>query len=98
MNTATAQINDGTKVDRCDFEECDSCKCPNHGGTLRKIYRYGSTMSMETDLFTFYGCSCSVSISHDPVGTYPSVATYWDHFNGGIGKLNAMCAKAKYNF
>jgi hypothetical protein len=55
-------------------------------------------MSMETDLFTFFGCSCSVSISHDPVGTYPSVATYWDHFNGGIGKLNAMCAKAKYNF
>lgn len=94
MNTAT--LTDNARVDIADFEENDDAKCPCHGGKLRKIYRYGSTMTAETDLFTFYGCGCSVAIRHDPVGTYPSVATYHDHFASGVGRFHAMRAADKY--
>jgi hypothetical protein len=76
----------------------DSYRCPIHDGAYRKVYVYGSTMSTETEVVTFRGCCCAVSISHDPVGTYPSVARYHTSFNSaaGTGRLRALDAAAKY--
>ena len=96
MENTTTQLKDGDRVELHNFEECDETTCPRHGGKLRKIYRYGSSMSAETDLFTFYGCNCSVAIRHDPVGTYPSTATYYTTFADGVGRLHAKLAAAKY--
>ena len=79
-----------------DHDETDPC--PVHGGNLRKIYTYGSTMSGETDVCTFIGCRCAVSIKHDPVGTYPASVMYHDSFSAaeGRGRLHAMECAAKY--
>ncbi|MGA2068323.1 MAG: hypothetical protein ABSG86_25345 [Thermoguttaceae bacterium] len=80
------------------WSEDKAMRCPVHGGAFRKIYTYGSTMSAETDVVAFRGCGCAVSIAHDPVGTYPSVARYHRAFAGaaGLGRLRAMDAAAKY--
>lgn len=71
--------------------------CPVHGTPHRKIYTFGSTMTAETEVCTFRGCQCAVSISHDPVGTYPSIAKWNSSYSNaaGHGKLNAMMWAAK---
>lgn len=76
--------------------ENDTCPC--HGTPIKKSYTYGSTMSAETDVYVFSGCKCAVSVRHDPVGTYDSVAQYHDNFGdaAGTGKLHAMRAATKY--
>lgn len=73
-------------------------ECPVHGTEHRKTYTFGSTMSAETSVCTFTGCRCAMAVSHDPVGTYPSVAKYHDSYAGatGQGKLHAAMAAAKY--
>jgi hypothetical protein len=90
----TASIKDHAEI---EFNEHPHT-CPVHGTAHRKTYTYGSTMSAETDVVTFVGCGCAVSISHDPVGTYPSLARYHKTFAGaaGLGRLRAMDAAAKY--
>jgi hypothetical protein len=72
--------------------------CPVHGTPHRKIYTYGSTMTGETDVCTFRGCGCAVSIKHDPVGTYPASIMYHDNFDSasGRGRLHAQLCAAKY--
>ena len=90
MLTAT-EIKEMSEV---EFEDC----CPVHGGEVKKTYTFGSTMSAETDVHVFHGCKCAVSESHDPVGTYPSVARYHESYSNasGVGRLRAMDAAAKY--
>lgn len=75
----------------------DGDDCPKHGTPHRKVYTYGSTMSGETEVCTFRGCGCAVSISHDPVGG-PSSAQYHETFDhaAGRGRLHAMMMAAKY--
>ena len=73
-------------------------ECPIHGTPHRKMYTFGSTMTAETDVCTFQGCQCAVSISHDPCGTYPSVAKWNSSYANasGHGKLNAKLWAAKF--
>jgi hypothetical protein len=79
-----------------DFVEGDTC--PEHGTSHKKTYTFGSSMSAETNVCVFKGCRCAVAIQHDPVGTYPSVATLCDSYDSasGVGRLHAMQAAAKY--
>ena len=72
--------------------------CPAHNTPHRKIYTYGSTLSAETEVCTFRGCKCAVSVRHDPVGTYPAAANYHTTFGAaeGQGRLHAALATAKY--
>lgn len=79
-----------------DFDTGD--RCPVHNTPHRKVYTFGSTMTAETEVCTFFGCPCTVSISHDPVGTYPSVARYHTSYGSatGVGRLRAMEAAVKY--
>ena len=72
--------------------------CPVHGMPHRKVYTFGSTMSAETEVCTFAGCGCAVSIVHDPVGTYDSQARYHRTYAeaAGKGKLNAALWAAKF--
>lgn len=76
----------------------DDETCPRHGGPVRKCYTFGSTMSAETDVYTFHGCRCAVSVQHDPVGTYaPSVYIHDSYRDAaGTGTLASMMAAAKY--
>ncbi len=87
-------IPDCTIID--SHEEGDPC--PVHNKPHRKIYTFGSTMTGETDVCTFRGCGCAVSIKHDPVGTYPASIMYHDHFGSasGRGRLHAQLCAAKY--
>lgn len=82
--------------DLIDHEDGDPC--PVHDTPHRKIYTYGSTMSGETDVCTFRGCGCAVSIKHDPMGTYPPSIAYHTTFAvaSGRGRLHAMRMAAKY--
>ena len=91
MTTAT-QIENFTEI---DHEEGDPC--PVHGTSHRKIYTFGSTMSGETEVCTFSGCGCAVSVKHDPCGFGASVM-YHDNYNAasGRGRLHAMDCAAKY--
>jgi len=84
-------------MNQVEFDELDG-RCPVHGTPHRKTYTYGSTMSAETEVFTFRGCRCAVSVRHDPVGTYPPVVQHHQTFNdaAGTGRLHAMLAAAKY--
>lgn len=86
-------MNDNTLT---DFDEGDPC--PTHGTAHKKTYRFGSSMSMETEVCVFQGCPCAVSISHDPVGTYSSVSRLHGSYDEahGTGKLNAAMAAVKY--
>ena len=79
-----------------DFSEGDPC--PVHGSPHRKIYRFGSTMSAETDVCTFKGCPCAVAVMHDPVCCLPSEAHYFATYAEahGHGKLRAAMAAVKY--
>lgn len=79
-----------------DHEQGDDC--PAHGTPRRKIYTYGSTMTGETEVCTFRGCRCAVSIKHDPAGTYDASVMYHDNFAdaAGRGRLHAMECAAKY--
>ena len=78
-----------------DFDAGDDC--PAHRTPHRKIYTFGSTMSGETEVCTFKGCKCAVSIKHHPAG-FDSSAMYHDNFNdaSGRGRLHAMECAAKY--
>ena len=80
-----------------DHEDGDPC--PVHNTPHRKIYTFGSTMSADTDVCTFRGCDCAVSIKHDPLGFYPPAIAYhtsYDHA-AGRGRLHAMQAAVKYS-
>lgn len=72
--------------------------CPEHGCPAKKTYTLGSTMSAETDVTVFNGCWCAVAVRHDPVGTYPSEASYYVSYNeaAGVGRFHAAMAAAKY--
>lgn len=87
-------VRNGDHLPDCGYE----IGCPVHGGPVRKVYTYGSTMSAETEVYAYRGCGCAVSLRHDPVGTYPSVAQYHATFDAaaGTGRLHAMRAAAKY--
>lgn len=78
-----------------DFDDGDPC--PVHGSPHRKIYMFGSTMSGETEVCTFRGCKCAVSIKHSPAG-FGSSAMYHTSYDeaAGRGKLHAMEMAAKY--
>lgn len=82
--------------DRIDHEPGDAC--PEHGTPHRKIYTFGSTMSAETEVCTFKGCRCAVSVKHDPLGTYPPAIAYHTTFASasGRGRLHAALMAAKY--
>lgn len=71
--------------------------CPVHGTPHRKIYTFGSTMSGETEVCTFSGCGCAVSMKHHPAGCDTSIM-YHDNYNdaSGRGRLHAMECAAKY--
>ncbi len=86
-----------TRIDSQEFE-CSDHKCPCHKTAFRKMYTYGSTMSAETDVYTFTGCGCAVSIRHDAGGFYPSVATYHETYDEarGAGRFHAALAADKY--
>ena len=82
--------------DRCPgYYEGDPC--PVHGTPSRKLYTFGSSMSCETDVCTFRGCACAVSISHDPVGVLDSVIKYHSSYRSaaGTGRLRSEDWKAK---
>ncbi len=72
--------------------------CPVHDTPHRKIYTFGSSMSGETEVCTFRGCRCAVSIKHDPIGTYPASVMYHTSYGSasGRGRLHAMEMAAKY--
>lgn len=80
-----------------DFDERDG-RCPVHRTPHRKMYTYGSTLSAETEVFTFCGCRCAVSVRHDPVGTFQPLVRHHHTFEdaAGTGRLHAMPAAAKY--
>jgi len=86
-----------TKIDTHDFENSGH-KCPCHRTSFRKIYTHGSTMSAETDVYTFVGCQCAVAVRHDSGGFYPSVATYHKTYGeaSGTGRLHAALTADKY--
>ena len=92
--TMIKQINTFTELE--DFDAGDAC--PAHNTPHRRIYTFGSTMSGETEVCTFKGCQCAISIKHDPVGTYDASVMYHDNFSdaSGRGKLHAMECAAKY--
>ncbi len=92
-----ANLTSGERIDGAEFE-CSNHRCPCHGSPFRKMYTFGSTMSAETEVYTFTGCGCAVSDRHDPVGTYPSVTTYHATYGeaSGTGRLHGMMAAAKY--
>lgn len=79
-----------------DFDLGD--ECPVHGTKYRKIYTYGSTMTGETEVSTFIGCKCAVSVIHDPVGTCDSAARYHTTFGEASGRavLHRELCRAKY--
>ena len=83
-----------TKLD--DFDPGDPC--PVHDTDHRKIYVFGSTMTGETEVCTFRGCRCAVSVTHDPVGTYHSAAMYHTRFSEaeGRGCLHRDLCAVKY--
>ena len=89
-------MEDGTKLESFESEAGDGC--PVHGGKVRKCYTHGSSMSAETEVFTFKTCRCAVAVRHDPIGTYPATITYHTSYDAasGTGKLHAMMAAAKY--
>ncbi len=89
-----ATLRDGDQVEY--FYVGDAC--PVHGTKHKKRYTFGSTMTAETEVCVFKGCQCAVSVSHDPCGTYPSVAKYNDSFANasGRGRLNAMMWADKF--
>ncbi|KKN16589.1 hypothetical protein LCGC14_0974290 [marine sediment metagenome] len=87
-------MKDFTTLDHHDTGD----PCPVHDTPYRKVYTFGSQMSGETEVCTFRGCRCAVSIKHDPVGTYPASIAYHTSYNSasGRGRLHAMEMAAKY--
>jgi hypothetical protein len=79
-----------------DWAEGD--QCPVHESSHKKTYTFGSSMSAETSVCVFHGCRCAVAVSHDPVGTYPSVARWFPSYGdaSGVGVLRAMDAAVRY--
>ena len=86
-------MQDCTKV---NYEPGRSC--PAHGKPFRKLYTFGSSMSAETEVYTFHGCPCAVSVKHDPVGILRASVMYHRTYAGaaGRGRLHAMDAAARY--
>ena len=81
--------------DRLDNQSA-SDPCPSCGTQSRKTYTFGSSLSAETDVVVFAGCDCAVAIRHDPIGTYPSVASYHPSYEqaAGVAVLHRDLAKA----
>jgi len=72
--------------------------CPVHGTPHSRIYTFGSSMSGETEVCTFRGCRCAVSIKHDPIGTYPPSVRYHATYAAaaGRGRLHAAEMAVRY--
>jgi hypothetical protein len=77
-----------------DFDGGDNC--PVHNMPHRKIYTFGSPMSGETEVCTFRGCRCAVSIVFDGFGGGSAMYhTSYDEASGR-GSLNAQLCAVKY--
>lgn len=99
MTETTQTRKDGTMNDHTKLSHHEpGSPCPQHNTPHREIYDFGSTMSGQTEVCTFRGCKCAVSIKHDPVGTYPASAMYHTSYNSASGRarLHAQMMAAKY--